>query len=301
MSGRRAEAVTAFERAMELDPRSAEIHLRAASNLLRLQRIAEAEKHIATALELAPNHWEPWLHRGTLLYFTGNYPEAASAFEKSCSIAPDNYASQRSLGAAYVSLNRSDDAKAAFQRSLEARPTPSALSNLGTLLYYEQQYEKAVDAFRHAIKIDANKMDLWANLGDAWRFVPGHREDALDAYRHALRTGRNELARSPNDVALRCLMAATLAKSGSMDEARHVLKGLAGSKIVQPDHLLLQAVALELTGQRGPALRTLAAAVAAGLPAARVESEPEFLGLRRDPDYHNLKLYAREPAAAARR
>ena len=290
--GRPDDAVAAFDRALQLDPTNAQIHLRAAQALLRMRRFDEAEQHINKALQLTPEHWEPYSYRGTFFAQRGRYQEAAEAFRKGCALAPDHYVLQRNLGGVEFHLGRYEEARAAFQRSLEARPTSTVFSNLGTYYYYTQQYSEAADAFQKALEIDANDYRIWGNLGDAYRVSAGTRARAAEAHRQALRLAREMLVRAPADLALRCQMAALLAKTGDLDGARSALRELEHEKLAEPDLLFNKAVAFEITGDRDGALASLRAAVAEGLPVARMQNEPEFLGLRRTPGYHALTLNA---------
>ena len=51
-------------------------------------------------------------------------------------------------------IDRVDDAAAALQRALEIRPAATIYTNLGTLRFFQGQYQQAVTSFERAVEMN---------------------------------------------------------------------------------------------------------------------------------------------------
>lgn len=75
------EAIALEEEMLRLHPEQAYLHIDLASNLVALQRYAEAEGHLGKALEVDPTDVRARIVQGSLLAFQGKYEEAAAVLE----------------------------------------------------------------------------------------------------------------------------------------------------------------------------------------------------------------------------
>ena len=98
------------------------------------------------------------------------------------------------------------------------------IANLGTILFYQGKYDRAVPAFEKAVELGANNYDNWGNLGDAYRWSSNKKNQAKPAYEHAIQLVREEIARNPNEMELRTDLALYLAKAGDKGAALKELK-----------------------------------------------------------------------------
>ena len=219
-------------------------------------------------------------------YQAGRFKESASDWEIALKLEPDNVPVLRNLGAVYHSLDRDDDAVAALQRALEIKPVSDVYTNLGTILFYQGKYDRAVPAFEKAVELGANNFDSWGNLGDAYRWSSNKQDKARPAYEHAIQLAREEIAKNPNQIDLRTDLAMYLAKNGDKDAALKELKPVEAAHDTNPSDLYNSALVYELCGKRDQALNTLLAAVKAGQDLNDIKNEPEFVSLRADPRYH---------------
>ena len=85
---RREEALAAFRRALELDPRSAEAHNNTGNVLLETHRDEEAIPHFRQVVEIAPERAEPHYNLGNAYYVLKRYEEAAAAFKHALAASP---------------------------------------------------------------------------------------------------------------------------------------------------------------------------------------------------------------------
>jgi serine/threonine-protein kinase len=223
---------------------------------------------------------------GLNAFQAGRFQESASAWEMALKLEPDNVPVLRNLGAVYHSLGRDDDAVAALQHALEIKPDSDVYTNLGTILFYQGKYDRAVPAFEKAVDLGANDYDSWGNLGDAYRWSTNKKDQAKPAYQHAIQLAREEIAKDPNQTAVRVNLAAYLAKIGDKDGALKELKPVEQAHNPDPSGLYTTGLVYELCGKRDQALDALLAAVNAGQDLNDIKNEPEFVSLRADPRYH---------------
>ena len=246
----------------------------------------QAREFLNHALQLDPNDWRAYMELAQNDFKAANYQQATANFEQALKLDPDNLDALDDLGGAYHMLGRDDDAAAALQRALEIRPDADTYTNLGTIRFYQGRYPDAVVSFEKAVALGANRYERWGNLGDAYRWAPGHAEKAKQAYQQAIQLVREEIVKAPEQSDLRGNLAMYLAKSGATESAITELSSLERLKGKGPAVLYNMAIAYEVCHQRDKALDLLEAAVKAGQSVADLKSEPEFAALRADPRYH---------------
>jgi serine/threonine protein kinase/tetratricopeptide (TPR) repeat protein len=291
-AGDSTEAEKQFRTAADLDPKSAVPHRGLGLLYNKTGKADQATEELNRAQQLDPNDWKTYLAMGLVSYQAGRFKEAASAWETSLKLEPDNVPALLNLGAVYHSLGRDDDAVNALQQALEIKPAPDVYTNLGTILFYQGKYDRAVPAFEKAVEKGANNYDNWGNLGDAYRWSSNKKDQAKPAYEHAIQLVRTEIATNPNQMELRTNLALYLAKTGNKDAALKELKPVEDAHDSNPSDLYNAALVYELCGKRDQALAALLAAVKAGQDLNDIKNEPEFVSLRADPRYHLTILSA---------
>ena len=125
------QAVSAYDRAIALEPGYYEAWDRKADALNRAGEFSDALAASSKALDINPRYAEGWINRGQILYNIGYYyedqlhnPEKAqsyyieqlAAFEKAIEIDPDNAEAWFNKGYALAGMKRYDDALAAFNK-----------------------------------------------------------------------------------------------------------------------------------------------------------------------------------------
>jgi serine/threonine-protein kinase len=286
--GNSAKAERLFERALELDPKSAEALVRLGALASEQKRNKEAEPLLLRAHQSDPVNWEALTQLGLIHYREGDYTKAASWWEKWRDATPDSAMAYRNLAAAYHGLDRYDDAASALQKALEIQPNASAYSNLGTLVFYQGRYAEAVGHFKKTIDLGSNSYMHWGNYADACRWSPQHKQLADEAYQRAIQLARTHIASNPNDDGARSSLALYLAKSGKADESKSEIAKLAAAAKQQPETYFEMAVASEILGNRQGAMAFLGKAVAGGYTKREIEHDPELVSLRSDTAYHRL-------------
>jgi serine/threonine-protein kinase len=225
---------------------------------------------------------------GRSLYLQARYADAGRAWEQAQAKSPDNLFVLRNLGAVYHMLDRPDDAAAAFQRALEIEPTATVYSNLGTMRFFQGRYSDAAAAFERAVELNPTSFQYWANLGDAYRWVPGAEGKARQAFSRAVPLVDERVNASPADPDLRTQLALYLAKQGDRVRADKELRQWETFQKKSPASHFRALLVHEILGDRTAALASLETALAAGYAFKEIRDEPELAKLRSDPRYHRI-------------
>jgi tetratricopeptide (TPR) repeat protein len=288
-SGRLDDAERDFVRAQRLEPLNADAEYGLGRVYEAQGKIPAAESAHCKAIEIRPDRMY-WDELGSLYFRTGRTREAIRAFQKSVELAPDSFYGYRNLGAAYYAQGDLPQAAAQFQRALEIQPDSTLYGNLGGLYFAQGFYQQAVEAFEKALAMPggANSYLQWGNLGDACRWTPDKKERAREAYLRGIQLLHEELRAKPQDVTLRSRLALFFAKRGDRDEALTELVRLETTAGKDANARYRMAVAYELAGARGQALAALGEALRGGFSSEEARRDPELLGLRADPRYHEL-------------
>jgi tetratricopeptide (TPR) repeat protein len=186
---RQALAIEAYGRALELDPRDANVLSDLGVMYYELGEYPKAIAAFERAGEVDPRHQPSQLNLGTL-YVRAEQPEkAAAAYRRVIEIAPEGATAQRAREA----LAALSEGKTALERisanlELVAREpgNRAAWVQLGNDYYDTEQPEKAIEAYGRALALDPRDADVLNDLGNMHDRV-GAIEKALAAYEQAQR------------------------------------------------------------------------------------------------------------------
>jgi tetratricopeptide (TPR) repeat protein len=131
------------------------------------------------------------------------------------------------LGLAYRNSRQYDKAIEAYQEAIRVNPEYSvAWLTLGDIYHLNySQYDKAIDACQEAIYIDPEHADAWHHLGFAYA-KSGHHDKAISAIQEAIRI-------NPEKVNAWCGLGSAYTESGQHDKAIRVYKE---AICVNPEH-----------------------------------------------------------------
>lgn len=116
-------ALSAYERAIALDPTNAAYWRNKGMTLNSLGRYTEALIAEDKAISLDPNHTTAWNDKSIALSSLGRYSEALIADEKALLLNPDNARYWNSKGVDLAYLNRYSEALIAFDKAIALDPT----------------------------------------------------------------------------------------------------------------------------------------------------------------------------------
>jgi tetratricopeptide (TPR) repeat protein len=287
-TGRTADAIGELKQALAQQPNSAEATLEMAEAYKAAGDLAQAEYSYKKAIQLQPNYWSGYNKLGVFYFAHGRYPEAAQQFEAAVHLLPDSNRPRNNLAGAYQEMGRYPEAIAAYLASLKSQPSPQAYSNLGTCYYDLGRYSEAASVYAKAVEMTPKSYRYWANLGDAYRWIPGSDEKANEAYDHAIDLAGKQIELNERDLDARSRLAECLAKRGRFQDARVQLKAAMGIDKNDLETMHRAAIVSMLGQDYEEASRWLTKAVQHGFNKAKLERDPEFAILRQKPSFRDV-------------
>src|SRR5262249_26406989 len=113
------EALSHFQRALELDPGRAETWLNIGNVQLAQGRFSEAVTQYRRGLAINPNYADAQSNLGRALLAQGKFDEAAPAFERAIALKPDFVDAYNNLARAFFNVGRGDEALGALRRAID--------------------------------------------------------------------------------------------------------------------------------------------------------------------------------------
>jgi tetratricopeptide (TPR) repeat protein len=156
--GRHNEAITCFNKALEIDPQLASAWYNKGVALGNLGRDSEALTCFNKTLEIDTQFARAWIGKGMILGKLGRYDEAITCCDKALEIDPQDASAWEGKGWALGNLGRHDEALTCFNKALKINPQDTyawickgiALGNLG-------RYDEAITCVNNALKCALNK------------------------------------------------------------------------------------------------------------------------------------------------
>jgi tetratricopeptide (TPR) repeat protein len=145
-----------------------EVHFGLGNVLLQRGNVDEAITQYQKALQIEPDYAEAHDNLGTLFVRMGRVEEGIAQFQKALRIQPDYAGAHDNLGAALLQTGKVDEAIAQFQKALQTMPeSAGAYCNLGAALLQKGKVEEAISQFQMALQIDPDHAEAHNNLGNA--------------------------------------------------------------------------------------------------------------------------------------
>jgi Flp pilus assembly protein TadD len=161
------EAITAFRRAADLQPKDAEPHLAAGSIFEKQGKFADAEEEYKKALALDPA--SDALTGLTNIYMHGRrFPEAAECLRKLVAVHPEQAAAHVQLGRVLAAEEKYEDAIAELQTGQKLAPGDlSVQQDLADLYLTAGKNPEAEAAYRELLSAHPNNAELHNDLGES--------------------------------------------------------------------------------------------------------------------------------------
>ncbi|BDC49845.1 hypothetical protein F183_A21610 [Bryobacterales bacterium F-183] len=262
----------------------------ALADLMRHQgRDAEAEEMLQKGVKLAPDDWGILTMLGEHYMDTGKLEQALELYRRAVASAPDNPRALNNLGVASRMANRFEEAETAFRRAVELDPGAyHRYRNLGQLMMESGKYDEAQRLLERAIELRPSHYRAWGFLAEVYRLSGAPPAKAEEACRKAIAASEEQLRQRPNDHFLLADVGYYYAALGNGQKSLPLLERAALFAPNNPELLYIVALGYETLHRREDALRTLRAAVAAGLSVPLLNRVPQFTALRSDRRYRTL-------------
>ncbi len=207
-----ANAMRASERAVQLDPDSAEAHASRGLALYVSRQFDAAERQFETAMMLNPNLFEPYFLYGTICSSLGNFEKAAWLYLRAAEVSSADYLPVVYLCQAYNGMGRKDDESKArhraiglIERALEANPDDARARYMGAAnLATVGEKAKAIEWANLALRSSEDEPMLFYNAACTFALLDEH-ERAIDLLERAVKLGWGDRAWMENDSDLASL------------------------------------------------------------------------------------------------
>lgn len=170
-TGRRADALASYDKALALRPDFFEAHFNRGNLLLELKRPEEALKSYDQLLALRPDFVSGWNNRGTALRNIHRLEEALASFSRATKISPTHINALTNVAIALWDMGRLEDALVAADQALGVQHGSADalyvkanilrdMERLDEALIYYEQTLSASPAHQHALNGAAQSV-LW--------------------------------------------------------------------------------------------------------------------------------------------
>jgi serine/threonine protein kinase/tetratricopeptide (TPR) repeat protein len=285
ITGQYPQAIAEFRTALSEQPNSFDGMTGLAEAYDLSGRLVDAERAYQRAINLNPLYSRAYTKFGKFYFDHRQYSKAAVMFRRMTELSPDQPRGFSNLGGTLQAQGQYDDALRAYYRSIALLPNSIGWSNIGTCNYFLGHYAAAAAAYEKATQLTPKNYELWANLGDAYRWMPDSRTKAVTAYQKAIELGRKELDLNPNNKAVCATIAGCYAKIDQPTEARSFLARATALDPTDPATMYQAAVISCTSGNFGEAAQWLQRSIAAGYAAADAQRDPEFTMLRNSAEF----------------
>jgi eukaryotic-like serine/threonine-protein kinase len=187
-------AISAFNRALTLDPRYAEAYA-ALGKAYWLgydegqggsEWMEKARSACDQAVSMAPNLAEGYTCLGNVYRTTGQYEKAVAQFQRATTLDPTNDETFRGLADVYQKLNKPGEAEATFRKAISLRPQYWASYSWLGVFYWEQlHYEDAAKMFQEVTTLAPDNSRGYSDLG-AMYVLLGRYAEAIEVLQKSL-------------------------------------------------------------------------------------------------------------------
>ena len=231
--GRLEQALTAFDKAVQLGPDDPGLWINLGNVLADLERPAEALLAFQHVLKLDPRHWDAAYRCGFLLHGLGRSQEAVSSYDLSDRLRPNHAVILEMRAIALHGLKRFDEALADNKRAHALNPANAdTCNNIGAVLQSLGRDEEALPWFDKALKLRPDFIMAFTNKASSLQQL--HRFDEVFAiYRH-VKTIAPDCAQADWNLSLLQMLHGDFEAGWTGREARWKAHAVAYPKFSEP-------------------------------------------------------------------
>ena len=283
--GNLAESITAYQKAVDLNPANAEAYRGLATAYEQHGHIGEAEEILKRAIRLQPTYWGGYNQLGSFYLNQGKFQDAILPYEKVIELIPNSSRGYSNLGVTYYFLNNIEKAIDMFNKMEEIEPSDYVYSNLATFYYYQSEFEKAAEMYRNALSFSDQDHRVWGYLASAQKWAGEDSSIVNKNFRKALNMAEEEKLVNPRNLTLLNSIAGYYAELGQNSVAKDLLFDVLDNS--DDDFSIVGDAGriFERLGERELALDLISKAIRNGYPVSEIKSDPNLSKFRSDPDF----------------
>lgn len=134
-------------------------------DLTNKKKYEHALEAFEKAIELDPKSFRAWLGKGNALHKLNKDEESLKASEKLIELKPEEAIAWSNKSASLIDLKRYEEALAAIKEALKRKPNYAlAWQNKGTALVALKRYDESFEAYIESINRDSEIAGVWYNL-----------------------------------------------------------------------------------------------------------------------------------------
>lgn len=202
INGQYEKAEQFLNDAKALKPNSTEMLTSLASLYTKLEKVTQAEELYLQAISVELGNWHNYYEYGLFLFYSGRYQDAITQFNKVILLNKNIAPAYNALGGMYYMTLDFEKANIAWSKSLAIEPTSDTYANLGTVLFFMNNYDNAAEMYRQSVELSPLETTVWGNLGDALKYTKNNQAQASSAYRKALALAENNAQINSKDLSL---------------------------------------------------------------------------------------------------
>jgi len=157
ISGKNAEAITAYDKSIELNPKDARSYTNRGNAYYNLGNSNQAIKDYNQAIELNPKDVFANSNRGVAYYKLGNSNQAINDFNKAIELDPQNAMVYYNRGIIYANIGNNNLAIKDYNKAIELNPQyVAAYNNRGNAYDSLGNHNQAIKDYNKAIELILN-------------------------------------------------------------------------------------------------------------------------------------------------
>jgi tetratricopeptide (TPR) repeat protein len=213
------EAVSCYERALDLQPAFAEAHNNLGNALVRVGRLEQALVCYRQVVQLAPNLAETHSNLSKVLLDLHRYDEAIASGRHAVKLNPRLAEGHANLGNALLDADQVREAVNCYHSALAINPAfPEVHNSLGNAERSLANFDLAMAHYRRALELMPDYAEVHNNLGVTLR-LSGHTA-------HAEASCRRALELEPTLMAALAALGEMAADRGEFDRAERLLRSV---------------------------------------------------------------------------
>lgn len=190
-SGRLREALTEFEKAVELDPRAVDARIGIGDVYKQEGDLPRAERWYGQAAQVGPDVFEAQYAHGLVLQLMQRYAEAIRAYLRALQIDPRSFDANMNVALAFVQVGQPEQGLPYAVRAVRLSPQSGPANyNMGVVYAALGRHEEAITSYRRASEFMGTSPQLLLGIADS--------QSALGLYIDAARTVERLVATDPS-------------------------------------------------------------------------------------------------------